>query len=128
LSWYDIIWFEGDFILEAIELARRSVEAASDKQAVDIVMLDMREICTFADYFVICSGETQRQVVAICDEVLMVLKKEGIRLRRREGAAGSGWMLMDFGDVIIHIFATREREYYQLEKLWSKATPLIRIQ
>ncbi len=91
-------------------------------------MLDTREICTFADYFVICSGETQRQVEAICDEVLSVLKKEGIRLRRREGASGSGWLLMDFGDVIIHIFATKEREYYQLEKLWSKATPLIRIQ
>ena len=92
------------------------------------MMLDTREVCTFADYFVICSGETQRQIGAICDEVLMVLKREGIRLRRREGAAGSGWMLMDFGDVIIHIFTPIEREYYQLEKLWSNATPLIRIQ
>ncbi len=114
--------------MEAIELARKSVEAASNKQAVDIVMLDAREVCNFADYFVICSGETQRQIDAICDEVVGVLKKEGIRLHRREGAAGSGWMLMDFGDVIIHIFATKEREYYQLEKLWNRATTLVRIQ
>jgi len=92
------------------------------------VMLDTREICSFADYFVICSGETRRQIEAICDEILGVLKKEGTMLRRREGAPGSGWMLMDFGDVIVHIFAPAERDYYQLEKLWGKATPLIRIQ
>lgn len=91
-------------------------------------MLDTRDVCSFADYFVICSGETKRQVEAICDEVLTVLKKEGARLRRREGGPGSGWTLMDFGDVIVHIFSPTEREYYQLERLWSKATPLIRIQ
>ena len=116
------------FILEPIELARKSVEAASDKQASDIVMLDTRDVCSFADYFVICSGETRRQIEAICEEILGVLKKEGTMLRRREGAPGAGWTLMDFGDVIVHIFAPAEREYYQLEKLWSKATPLIRIQ
>jgi len=114
--------------MEAIELARKSVEAATDKQAADIVMLDTRGICSFADYFVICSGETQRQIEAICDEVVEVLKKGGVKLNRREGTANSGWMLMDFGDVIIHIFTPTKRDYYQLEKLWSKATPLIRIQ
>jgi len=124
----DIIRPQEAFILDAIELARKSVEAASDKQANDIVMLDTRGVCSFADYFVICSGETRRQIEAICDEIHGVLKKEGTMLRRREGAPGSGWMLMDFGDVIVHIFSTAEREYYQLEKLWSKATPLIRIQ
>jgi ribosome-associated protein len=91
-------------------------------------MLDMREVCTFADYFVICSGDTRRQIEAICDEVHGVLGKEGVALQHREGAKGSGWILMDFGDIIIHIFAPEEREYYQLERLWSRATPLVRIQ
>ena len=104
------------------------MEAASDKQAIDIVMLDMRGLCTFADYFVICSGDSERQIEAIYDGIHGLLKKEGVALRRREGTVDSGWILMDFGDIIIHIFAPTEREYYQLERLWSKATPLIRIE
>ena len=127
----DIIYIEGegrDWLLEPIELARKAVEAASEKQALDIVMLDTRVVCSFADYFVICSGDTKRQIEAICDEVQRVLAEEGIGLRRREGVTDSGWILMDFGDIIIHVFAPRERQYYQLERLWSKATPLVRIQ
>ncbi len=104
------------------------MEAASDKQAIDIVMLDMRGLCTFADYFVICSGDSNRQIEAIYDEIHRLLGREGVALRRREGTVDSGWILMDFGDIIIHIFAPTEREYYQLERLWSKATPLIRIE
>ena len=104
------------------------MEAASDKQAIDIVMLDMRGLSTFADYFVICSGDSERQIEAIYDEIHRLLSKEGVALRRREGTVDSGWILMDFGDIIIHIFAPTEREYYQLERLWSKATPLIRIE
>lgn len=92
------------------------------------MMLDMREVCAFADYFVICSGDTNRHIEAICDGIYGALGKGRMVLRRREGTVGSGWILMDFGDVIIHIFAPTEREYYQLERLWSKATPLIRIQ
>jgi len=91
-------------------------------------MLDMKKICSFADYFVICSGDTRRQIEAICDEIEGVLGKAGVALQHREGATGSGWILMDFGDIIIHVFAPEEREYYQLERLWSKATPLVRIQ
>lgn len=109
-------------------MARKAVEAASEKQAIDILMLDMRAVCTFADYFVICSGDTRRQLEAIYEEIDKALGKEGIALRRREGTTDSGWLLMDFGDVVIHIFASPEREYYKLEKLWGKATPLIRIQ
>ena len=118
--------WEGD--LEPIEVARKAIEVASDKQANDIVMLDTREVCTFSDYFVICSGESKRQIEAISDELHRVLVDKGIRLQHREGNVGSGWILLDFGDVIIHIFAPSEREYYQLERLWSRATPLIRIQ
>ena len=92
------------------------------------MMLDMRGICSFTDYFVICSGETGRQIEAICEEIDQVMGREGVVPRHREGTVDSGWMLTDFGDVIIHIFTTIEREYYKLDRLWSKAVPLIRIQ
>ena len=104
------------------------MEAASEKQATDIVMLDMRGVCTFADYFVICSGDTQRQIEAICVEIDDVMGREGRAPNSREGNSDSGWILMDFGDVIIHIFTETEREFYKLEKLWSEATPLVSIQ
>ena len=104
------------------------VEAVSDKQASDIVLLDARGVCSFADYFVICNGESQRQIQAIYEEVEQVLKKAGIQSHHLEGTIDSGWLLLDFGDVIVHIFAPFEREYYQLDKLWSRAKPIIRIQ
>jgi ribosome-associated protein len=115
-------------VLEAIEVARKAVEAASDKQATDIVLLDAQGVCNFADYFVICSGDSNRQLEAIRDEVGHILKKEGILAHHYEGTVDSGWLLLDFGSVIVHIFAPSEREYYQLDKLWSQAIPVIRIQ
>ena len=111
-----------------MEVAHRAVEAVSDKQAVDIVLLDARGVCSFTDYFVICSGEAERQIKAIYEEVEHALKKEGILPHHREGALDSGWLLLDFGDVIVHIFAPFEREYYQLDELWNEAIPLVRIQ
>ncbi|MEE8598697.1 MAG: ribosome silencing factor [Dehalococcoidales bacterium] len=118
----------GRTILEAIEVARKAVEAASDKQASDILLLDARGVCSFADYFVICSGDSDRQIEAIRDEVGHILKREGILSRHCEGTVDSGWLLLDFGDVIVHIFAPFEREYYQLDELWSQANPVVRIQ
>lgn len=109
-------------------MARRVVDAASDKQAVDIVLLDSRGICSFADYFVICSGESSRQIDAIYEEIAHSLKKEGILPHHREGTVASGWLLLDYGDVVVHIFAPAERDYYQLEQLWSQAEPVVRIQ
>jgi len=109
-------------------MARRAVEAASDKQASSIVMLDTRGVCSFTDYFVLCSGESNRQIEAIRDEIDEALKREGITPHHCEGAADSGWILLDFGRVIIHVFALAERGYYRLDELWSKATPLVRIQ
>ena len=92
------------------------------------MLLDARAACSFADYFVICSGETGRQIKAIYDEVEHTLKKEGVSPHHREGALDSGWLLLDYGDVIIHIFASFEREYYQLDTLWSEASLVLRIQ
>ena len=92
------------------------------------MLLDAQGVCSFADYFVICSGDSERQMQAIYDEVGHTLKKEGILPNHHEGTVNSGWLLLDFGNVIVHIFAPLEREYYQLDKLWSRATPIIRIQ
>lgn len=116
------------WLLEALEIAQKAVEAASDKQASDIVLLDTRRVCSFADYFVICSGESERQIKAIYEEIEHVLKKEGVIPYHREGTLDSGWLLLDFSDVIVHIFAPFEREYYQLSELWSGAIPVVRIQ
>ncbi len=104
------------------------MEAALDKQAVDILMLDIRQVTSFADYFVICSAESDRQIDAICDGIDTVLSKEGINIYRREGSADSGWVLLDLGSVIVHVFNQTTRQYYDLEQLWEKATPVIRIQ
>ena len=92
------------------------------------MLLDARGVCSFADYFVICNGDSERQIQAIYDEVGHTLKKEGILPHHHEGTVDSGWLLLDFGNVIVHIFIPFEREYYQLDKLWSLATPIIRIQ
>ena len=108
-------------------MARKAVEAASDKQAGDVALLDARAACSFADYFVICSGDTERQIRAIYEEIEHTLKKEGVLPNHHEGTVDSGWLLLDYGDVIIHIFATFEREYYQLDKLWSEAKLVLRI-
>jgi ribosome-associated protein len=109
-------------------VARQAVEAAADKQAIDIVLLDTREVCSFADYFVICSGDSERQLSTIYDEVGHRLKQAGVLPDHREGTIESGWLLLDFGTVIVHIFAPFEREYYQLDELWREAKPVLRIQ
>jgi ribosome-associated protein len=104
------------------------VEVTGDKQAQDIVLLDARGICSFADYFVMCSAQSSRQIKAIHNEIMHSLKREGILPRHREGTIDSGWLLLDYGEVIVHIFATIERDYYHLDELWSQASPVVRIQ
>lgn len=114
--------------LEGRELARLAAELASEKQARDVVMLDVTELCSFADYFVICTGETKRHIEAIWEGINEALRSRGVVPHHNEGTPESGWMLADFGSVIVHVFAPYERDYYQLEKLWGKSIPLIRIQ
>ena len=91
-------------------------------------MLDARTVCSFADYFVICTGDSTRQIRTIYEEVEHTLKKEGVLPHHHEGALDSGWLLIDYGNVIVHVFATAERERYRLDKLWSEASPVLRIQ
>lgn len=92
------------------------------------MMLETRDLCFFADYFVICSGNSARQIEAIWHEIDEALKREGIKRTRSEGNADSGWILLDLGDVIVHIFSSAQRDYYRLDELWHKAKPVIRIQ
>ena len=113
---------------ETQQLARRIVELASDKKAADIVLLDIHELTTLADYFVICSGQSERQLGAIADGIVEGLREEGVRPIGREGTANAHWLLLDFGGVIAHVMAPPERDFYQLEKLWSEAPLLLRLQ
>ena len=118
---------EGSF-LEAIELAKMAITAAEEKQASDILLLDTRGVCSFADYFVILTGESERQLDAITEEIRQKLKAEGERPLHIEGTSGSGWVLMDYGDVVVHIFSSEDRDNYALDDLWSNASPVLRIQ
>jgi ribosome-associated protein len=112
----------------AIEIARRIVELAEDKKASDIVVLELAPLTTLADYFVICSGGSERQLDAIADGILEGLRAEKIRPIGREGLAISHWVLLDFGSVVVHILTPPERDYYAIEKHWSEARTIIRVQ
>ena len=111
-----------------LELARRIVELVEDKKAADIVLLDLGNLTTMADYFVICSGGSERQLEAIADGVIGGLRDERTRPIGREGTAASHWVLLDYGAVIVHIFTPPERDYYGLEKHWSEAKTILRVQ
>ena len=113
--------------LNPTELAQLVVEVASDKLAEDIVMLDLRRVTYFADYFVIMSAESSRQIEALEEDITRALKEEQVRRSHREGTPASGWVLLDFIDVIIHIFGPEEREYYNLEGFWSQAPQVVRV-
>lgn len=112
---------------DAAELAHRIVEIASDKKGNDIVMLRTAELTSMADFFVICSGRSDRQVHALASAIVGELRDEGIRPMGLEGRQSARWVLLDYGTVIVHIFAPEEREYYGLERLWSKAAQVVRI-
>jgi ribosome-associated protein len=112
----------------ALALARRIVDLASDKKASDIVLLEIGALTSLADYFVICSGSSERQLGAISDGIAEGLRDEGVKPIGREGSSSAHWMLLDFGAVIVHIMAPPERDFYQLERLWAEAPILLRLQ
>lgn len=103
------------------ELARLAARAASSKQGEAVVILDVRELITITDYFVIASGASDRQVDTIADEVVRELKKNETRPVRKEGDPAARWILLDFVDFVVHVFHEEEREYYRLENLWRDA-------
>jgi ribosome-associated protein len=108
-------------MLNSIEAAQKCAEAADDKKAFDILILDLRKLTYITDYFVICSGSNTTQVSAISDWIGQTLAKSGVHPSHIEGQAESQWVLMDYGDVVVHIFDEQTRIYYALEKLWSEA-------
>lgn len=108
-------------------MAQFIVDVAADKLAEDIVLLDLRGLAPFADYFVIMSAESSRQIEALEEDLTQSLKESGVQRHRREGTSASGWVLLDFSDVIIHIFSPEEREFYDLERLWGRAPQVVRV-
>ena len=113
--------------LEPSEVAQLIVEVASEKLASDIVMLDLRGLAPFTDYFVIMSADSSRQIQALEEDITASMKESKLSIHRREGTAASGWVLMDCSDVIVHIFAPDERDYFGLERLWARAAQVVRI-
>lgn len=119
----------GGQTIEAIELARQIVDLIADKKGENIVLLDVRERTTIADYFVICDGSSERQLKAIVEGITETIKKEH-RLSARfiEGDPVTGWVLIDYVDVIVHIFAPERRAFYDLEGFWYEAAVLLKMQ
>src|SRR6476619_7760777 len=107
---------------ELDERIMRTLHAAAEKKAIEPVVLDLREIASFTDYFVITSGTNERQVQAISDEVYETLKKAGTTAARVEGYKTAEWILLDYGDFIVHVFEQKSRSFYDLERLWREST------
>lgn len=114
--------------LDSLEIARRAVELASDKQAEDVVLMDARQATSYTDFIVICSAESDRQLDAIHREIQDTLKKESVIPYRSEGSSESGWILMDYLGLVVHIFSRELRDYYNLESVYEKAARLLTIQ
>jgi ribosome-associated protein len=115
-------------ILDPTEYTRLAVEVADDNMASDIAMLDVREVCDFADYFVVMTAESTRQINTLVEVIEKALKDKGILLHHREGIGDSGWALLDFSCLIVHIFRPETRDYYQIEGAWKGARETVRIQ
>lgn len=105
--------------MKADEMARLVYEALADKKGEDIRILDISEISVMADYFIIVEGSSQPQIQALVDSVEEKLSEAGCQMKRREGSRNSTWILMDYGDVVVHVFDKEDRLFYNLERIWS---------
>lgn len=112
---------------DALATAHLAVGAASDKKAQDILLLDVSNVAGFTDYFVICSGSSERQIRAIIDGIEEALARRGIQAYKREGKPLDGWVLLDCSDVVIHVFAPEQRSFYGLERLWERGRTVARL-
>lgn len=108
-------------VSEFDERIRRTLNAGWEKKALDLTVLDLREIASFTDFFVIATGTNKRQVQAISDEVVEQLKRSGTRAARVEGYQTAEWILVDYGDFVVHVFDEKARRFYDLERLWREA-------
>ncbi|ASR41051.1 ribosome silencing factor [Ligilactobacillus agilis] len=112
--------------MDSKELLETVVKAADSKRAEEIVALDVANVSLLADYFVIMQANSERQVKAIADEIEEKVAAAGVQVRDIEGKNAANWVLLDFGDVVVHVFRTETRQFYNLEKLWAEA-PLVDV-
>jgi ribosome-associated protein len=119
---------KGELAIEPTTLARILAEAASEAKAEDVVVLDIHDLTVIADLFVICTADNERLLRAISRLIQEATDKIRIDPRRIEGSAEAGWILLDYSDVIVHIFGATERQFYRLEDVWSAAQTLLVIQ
>lgn len=110
------------------QVARSLVDVLADRKAEDVVLLDLREVSVIADFFVICTGSSERQINALTRALVERADEMGAHSRRTEGSSEGGWVLLDFEDVIAHVFSPDQRSFYRLEELWRGARPLLVIQ
>ena len=108
-------------------MAQKAVDILSEHKALDIALIDISRTATFTDYFVIATAQSPLQFSALADYLEKDLKPEGHDLRHREGSPESGWMLLDFGDIIVHVFSPPQRAFYRLDELWGKTSPVVRF-
>lgn len=113
---------------DAVGLARKIAQIALDARATNIVVLDIANLSTIADVFVICSVDNVRQLGALFNTLVGKLREDGIGQKRGEGVAEAGWILLDYGDVIVHLFTETQRAFYQIDGLWGDAPRLLVIQ
>jgi ribosome-associated protein len=113
---------------QPIQLARTVVGALEDKKGEDILLMDIIEVASFADYFIFCNGTSDRMLNGLADVVLDTVKKEFGINATIEGTPEDGWLVVDLGDVVVHLFSPDQREYYDLEKLWDRGKVLVRLQ
>lgn len=110
-----------------MEFANSVANALEEKKGEDILILDITGISSFTDYFVICSGTTDRMLKSLADTVMNTVKKHDGMKPRQEGRADTGWLLIDLGDVIVHLFSPDQRDFYRLEDLWSNGKILLKL-
>lgn len=115
-------------MLDTLEVARSIVNALEEKKGENIVLMEIAEVSSIADYFVICTGTSDRMLDALAEEVTKTAKQKFQIQSRVEGSPGSGWVVVDSGDVVVHLFAPEQRNYYRLEELWNQGKILVRLQ
>ena len=114
--------------LSTEEYARAAADLAYDRLGTDIALLDISKVSGFADYFVIITGETSRHLDGIANDLARGLREKGLRPHHREGSGSGGWILLDYPGIVIHIFDRESRKRYGLERLWARATEIVRLQ
>jgi ribosome-associated protein len=110
-----------------LNLARDIVHALEDKKGEDIVLLDIKDIASFTDYFIICTGTSDRMLDALAGTAVDEIKKKHKKKAKKQGFSRDGWVVVDFGDVVVHLLSPDQRDYYQIEELWEDGKVLLRL-